>query len=93
MNSFALRCGNRLVSRGDRKIEVLEKCGEPAFVEEWREEFEIFKGRKGRKYKSIRNLYIEEWTYNFGPRKFMRVIRFENGLVSDVKELRSGYRE
>ena len=33
--SFALRCGTRLVSSGDTKFEVLQKCGEPDFVDSW----------------------------------------------------------
>lgn len=34
---------------------------------------------------------IEEWTYNFGPRRLMRVIRFENGIVTSIKQLGYGY--
>lgn len=36
---------------------------------------------------------VEEWTYNFGPQKLMRLVRFENGLVVNVRELGYGYRE
>ncbi len=90
-DSLALRCGNRLVSKGDRKIEVLEKCGEPALVEEWREELEIFKGRKGKKFKSIRNLYIEEWTYNFGSKRFLQFLIFKNGRLYTIIEGERGY--
>jgi len=38
-------------------------------------------------------ILVEEWTYNFGPRKLMRIVRFENGRVVDVEELGYGYRE
>lgn len=34
---------------------------------------------------------VEEWTYNFGPRRLMRIVRFENGLVTSVKQLGYGY--
>jgi len=34
---------------------------------------------------------VEEWTYNFGPRRLMRVIRFENGLVTAINQLGYGY--
>ncbi len=34
---------------------------------------------------------VEEWTYNFGPRRLMRVIRFENGLVTSIRQLGYGY--
>lgn len=34
---------------------------------------------------------VEEWTYNFGPHRLMRVIRFENGLVTSIRQLGYGY--
>ncbi len=34
----ACRCGNKLVSTGDTKSEVLSKCGPPAWSEERKEE-------------------------------------------------------
>lgn len=43
--------------------------------------------------RSVVEVLIEEWTYNFGPHRLMRVIRFENGLVSDVTQLGYGYRD
>jgi len=36
-------------------------------------------------------VHVEEWTYNFGPRRLMRVIRFENGLVAAIDQLGYGY--
>ena len=42
---------------------------------------------------SVVEVLVEEWTYNFGPRRFMRVVRFENGLVAKVTELGYGYLE
>jgi len=41
-----------------------------------------------RAYTEVR---VEEWTYNFGPRRLMRVIRFENGLVTVINQLGYGY--
>jgi len=43
--------------------------------------------------RSVEEVLVEEWTYNFGPRRLMRVIRFENGLVTSVRELGYGYIE
>jgi len=42
---------------------------------------------------SVVEVQVEEWTYNFGPRRFMRMIRFENGLVAKVTDLGYGYHE
>jgi hypothetical protein len=41
--------------------------------------------------RSLVEVQIEEWTYNFGPRRLMRVIRFENGVVTDVSNLGYGF--
>jgi len=41
--------------------------------------------------RSVEEVQVEEWTYNFGPRRLMRVIRFENGLVTSISELGYGY--
>jgi len=36
-------------------------------------------------------IVVEEWTYNFGPHRLMRVVRFENGLVTSITQLAYGY--
>ena len=43
--------------------------------------------------RSVVEVLVEEWTYNFGPRRFMRMVRFENGLVAEVTQLGYGYAE
>ena len=43
--------------------------------------------------RSVVEVIVEEWTYNFGPRRLMRMVRFENGLVTGVSQLGYGYRE
>ncbi len=41
--------------------------------------------------RSVVEVLIEEWTYNFGPHKLMRIVRFENGLVAEIDHLGYGY--
>jgi hypothetical protein len=43
--------------------------------------------------RSVVEVLVEEWTYNFGPHRLMRVVRFENGLVAEVTRLGYGYLE
>ena len=97
--SFAgLRCGTELVHEGDGKAEVIHKCGEPSFVESWGEERiqrdfyygPIFSPRT-REYHWYREpllvkelVRIEEWTYNFGSTRFIRFLRFENGILTEM---------
>jgi hypothetical protein len=36
---------------------------------------------------------VEIWTYNFGPYKLMRQIRFVDGVVDEIESLGYGYHE
>lgn len=98
-----LRCGTKLVHEGDTKAQVIHKCGEPSFVESWEEEriqrdyydAPVFSTRTGE-YNWYREPFlvkelirIEEWTYNFGSTRFIRFLRFENGVLRDIS--RGGY--
>lgn len=106
--AVALRCGNKLVQRGDPMPKVLRFCGEPvatqqrSIVRRGVPRSRVFRDSDLRDISdrellinvhSYVEVIVEEWTYNFGPRKLMRIIRFENGLVANVKELGYGYRD
>ena len=81
--AFAFFCGNKLVSEGDTTAEVYLKCGEPFWKEEHIEK-ELSGGRKVY-------IVIEEWTYNFGPHKWLYHLRFENGVLKKIETLGYGY--
>ena len=34
---------------------------------------------------------IEEWVYNFGPQRFMQLLRFEDGRLKQIQDLASGH--
>ena len=107
--AMALRCGTRLVAKGDPQAKVLKFCGEPTSVQTRtivrsgptrqrffdsdsdrltsRSDEVLFYGR------SYVEIVVEEWTYNFGPNRLMRIVKFENGLVADVKQLGYGFHE
>jgi hypothetical protein len=84
-NLFAFRCGSELVEKGDRKIEVLKKCGEPASVDEWEVFRRIPAFRSGLGAGGLEKARVEEWTYNFGPQRFLQIYRFENGEVVEME--------
>ena len=96
----ALRCGNRIVSRGDTKTEVIFKCGEPTSVESW-EETETFLEEipavLHRRYGGPKHLVrtrivvVEEWLNNFGPHNLIHILRFYNSRVSDMRTGDYGY--
>lgn len=80
--AFAFRCGDRIVSIGDSKAEVVLRCGEPASKDGRTEEI-IEKSDIDRKHRT--RISIEEWTYNFGPDKFIRIYQFKNGKLVDIR--------
>lgn len=84
-NLYAFRCGSELVENGDRKIEVLKKCGEPDSVDEWEEIRRTSAFRFGLRTNGLEKVRVEEWTYNFGPQRFLQIYRFENGEVVEMK--------
>jgi Protein of unknown function (DUF2845) len=89
-----LRCGSKLVSSGDTRASVRHKCGDPADVTHStvikRPTF-VFRGRLYHGDEAA--VEVENWTYNFGPNKFMRRVRFVDGIVEDVETLDYGYHD
>ena len=80
--SHATRCEGGLVNEGNNKYEVHNKCGEPAFID----------SRQIERVKNLGNgefarftVQIEEWTYDFGPNRFIRIFTFEDGKLVEMK--------
>ena len=88
----AMRCGQRLITEGDHESKLLRYCGEPVSVQS-RVAPRVYVRDVGPGF--IPGFYeyvqVQEWTYNFGPRKFMRQVRIENGIVTEITELGYGY--
>jgi len=94
-SASALRCGNRVISRGDHAVKVLRYCGNPVAIESRvvHRRVTAFGSYVHPGLGLLEDVLVEEWTYNFGPGKLMRQIRLENGFVRDVRELGYGFRE
>ena len=76
--AFAFRCGTHLIREGDRRFDVMRKCGEPLSREQLG--FTITADKK-------RELIIEEWVY--GPENgFYTVLIFEGGILEEIKSIR-----
>jgi hypothetical protein len=94
-NADALRCGTRLVTDGDTRAQVEARCGAPVDITRRTRLAAPIVWRHGRPYRvgdGAIEVEIEEWTYNLGPQRFMRRVRFEDGLVVAVETLGYGYR-
>ena len=74
----ALRCGDHLVSIGDRSFKIFKKCGEPVSKEQIG--YTITKDEK-------RELKIDEWVY--GPKNghYYHLI-FEGNKLVEIKAIR-----
>lgn len=98
----AFRCGSRIVQDGMHESEVLRLCGEPVstrslgFVTRG---YSIGTGvRHGRlsvgdraRIWASEEVEVTEMVFNFGPRKLMRKLRFEGGVVVSIRTMGYGY--
>jgi len=105
MPAHAFRCGNKLVAEDMHETQVRRACGAPTTMRHigralrnvnvpyrrdhgggWRSQH--FPG-----YGFSQEIVITEYVYNFGPRKFMRRLLFEGGVLVSIESLGYGYRE
>jgi hypothetical protein len=77
----AMRCDGSLITVGDRRFDVLAACGEPDLRVPVR--LEVI---------GIYALpYEEVWYYNFGPRRFIRQLRFRQGRLVAIDSAGYGF--
>lgn len=92
----AMRCGSRLVTHGDTRSAVISICGEPNEVETrsiLRRPTYSLNGRVVYFGDGYVEVPVEIWTYNFGPYKLVRRVRFVDGRVEEIETLGYGWRE
>ncbi len=102
----AFRCKNRIIRDGMHEQQVIALCGEPTTRRHlgyatrgvsygWRRDYPG--GYTRRQYPGgstlIEEVVITEMVYNFGPRKFMRRLVFEGGVLTSIESIGYGYRE
>ena len=83
-----LRCGNRLVDVGDRIDEVFRRCGEPTFRTFSIESVSV---ETAPGLFVTRQVQVEVWTVNRGPRTFIRYLTFRDGRLVRLDEGDYGY--
>jgi len=88
-----LRCGSDVVAVGDRKFDLLQRCGEPALKESRTKERAVKSWDPERRtLREVRiTVEVEEWTYNFGPHRFYYVVRMEDGRIFKIESGGRGY--
>ncbi len=86
------RCDVGMLHEGDRKLDVLARCGEPAIAEAWDEARGTFAAADpGWTTVQAVTVRVEVWTYDLGPSQFVRFVRMENGQVTSVTTGTYGY--
>ena len=104
--AHAFRCGNKIVIENMHEQQVLRACGEPTTVRHIgyavrdinlpirRHYGNGISGERFPGYGAIRQeVVVTEYVYNFGPRKFMRRLLFEGGVLVSIEKIGYGYRE
>lgn len=90
----SFRCGTRLVTDGDSIDKVEALCGPPESIRRREILQRPIRWYRGRPYYLSYEpvpIPVEYWTYNLGPNKLMRRLKFEDGLLVDVETLSHGY--
>jgi hypothetical protein len=88
-----MRCGNALITQGDSLLRVRHECGEPTYAAQYvTYGSQVVFNPLLRLYSDLTvPIMVEEWTYNLGPTRFMRKLRFENGELITIESLKYGY--
>jgi len=94
-----MRCGTRLVSEGDGKDKVRTLCGEPTSISQagyvggpgylpnyYNGPFDYAYAWSG-----WTALPVEIWTYNLGPSKLLRKLRFVGDELEEIRTNGYGY--
>lgn len=105
-SALAFRCGQKLVIENMHEIQVRRACGAPTTE---RQLGVTLRGVHVpvRSISSdgvtvdhfpgygplVEEVIITEYVYNFGPRKLMRRLVFEGGILTKIETLGYGYRE
>ena len=100
----AFRCGSRIVKEDMHEAQVRRACGDPTTVRHIGRTLrnvnvpiERHHGgwttRHFPGYGFTQEVIVTEYVYNFGPRKLMRRLVFEGGVLVSIESLGYGYRE
>ncbi len=102
-NSGGLRCGTRLVSLGDTQYDVQALCGPPDARQQRTEVRTVRQpvrvpcaGERAAWCTALVErsieVAVEEWLYDFGPRRFVQHLLFEQGRLVHVESGERGYK-
>ncbi|BDG05960.1 DUF2845 domain-containing protein [Anaeromyxobacter oryzae] len=87
----SLSCDGGIVAVGDTRVDLLGKCGEPALREARPASTSaiVVSGQPPAVTGASVSAIVEQWTYNFGPGRFLMTVTLEAGKVMLIE--RGGY--
>lgn len=85
-----MRCKGGIVSMEDSAGEVLGKCGPPTLTSQSSRKV-VEKGQAASQQKTITNVIVDVWTFNFGKNAFQYRLELRDGRVSRIESLDYGY--
>lgn len=104
--AHAFRCGNKIVIENMHEQQVRKACGEPTTMRHLgytvraislHDRHTLSDGFSVTRYPGYsyysQEVVVTEYIYNFGPRKFMRRLLFEGGVLTSIETIGYGYRE
>ncbi len=88
----SVRCGSKLITEGDPIEKVREYCGEPTETQRtWMTRQPRFEyGGQEIPFEGSEDVPVDLWTYDFGPNKLVRRIRFIAGKVDSIETREHG---
>ena len=105
-SAFAFRCGQKIVIENMHEMQVRKACGTPTTERQIGTtlrsvDVPIRSVRSGgltverfRGYGAlVEEVVLTEYVYNFGPRKLMRRLLFEGGVLVSIETIGYGYHE
>ena len=105
-SAFAFRCGQKIVKENMHEVQVRKVCGAPTTARDigvtTRSTYipvrrSISPGVTTERFPGyghfVEEVVLTEYVYNFGPRKLMRRLIFEGGILVKIETIGYGYRE
>jgi hypothetical protein len=103
-SATGLRCENKLVQTGDSTYDVKSLCGPPDDVQQRTEARRVARaierpcttdpsGRCAFVIEDVVQVVIDEWTYDFGPQRFLQFLTFEGGKLLSIKSGGYGHKQ
>jgi hypothetical protein len=84
-------CEPTAIRTGDTTYDLLSQCGEPVFRDVREEQIAVAES-DGQVAMGTSSMVVKEtWTYDFGPRAFVRYVQVRDGRVTGIRTGSYGY--